>query len=350
VFITAPIAAGGLLRGPLRPSRGARPDRRFCRARGALSLARVRASGGETAAQQATPTGSRKRPAVRRRGDGRVLHPPGRPLPRTPRPAAGDILTDNTLLATKDTDPAALSRAIVARVSTAGHTVLECLGQAATAKALLAVVAARKSLLVRLQDVACVVATTYVTQQQRQEEGKGGGGGSAADAAAAGEHSAAGADGERAPGGGGGGPGSAPRRVMANRLVVLECEPRDPSLLRVRFGQGAGQGAGQGGAGSGAGAGQGAGQGGAGRGRERGRRGRRTPGRPRLAARRKADGTLTIPRAARAAPSPRGPWGNEGRRCARGLMAAMRCLTPHSRSRPRLPAARQVRSTYGKAG
>jgi hypothetical protein len=48
----------------------------------------------------------------------------------------GDILTDNTLLATKDTSPEALGKAIIARVSTAGHTVLECLGQVATVRAL----------------------------------------------------------------------------------------------------------------------------------------------------------------------------------------------------------------------
>ena len=183
--------------------------------------------------------------------------------------AAGDVLTDNTLLVTKDTDPEALGKAIIARVSTAGHTVLECLGSAAAARALQGVVAARRGLLVRYQDVACVVASTYVQQQpqaaqasQQQQGGKEeqrqqGADGEQQQRRQSSDGAAAATAGDADAGSGGGGRGGAqrqkqqqgkqgqqqqgqeqqqqgPRRVLANRFVVLECAPRDPSVLRVR--------------------------------------------------------------------------------------------------------------------
>jgi hypothetical protein len=98
-----------------------------------------------------------------------------------------------------------------------------------------AVVAARRKLLVKLQDVACIVATTYVTQPPADAKPKAAG--DAPEAAGAAPEAAGAESGEAAGGagaGGGGGAAKAGRRVMANRLVVLECAPRDPSLLRVR--------------------------------------------------------------------------------------------------------------------
>ncbi|GBF89272.1 hypothetical protein Rsub_02149 [Raphidocelis subcapitata] len=185
--------------------------------------------------------------------------PEGATVFYTARVAAGDILTDNTLLATKDSDPEALGRAIIARVATAGHTVLECLGQAATAKALQAVIVARKGLLVRVQDVACVIASTYVPARQAQAQGQGQGqpqpqeGDGAAQQQQQPQQQAPAAEGQQQQAGGGAGApaaaapaaavtsGSVPgqveqpqKRVLANRIVVLECAPRDPSLLRVR--------------------------------------------------------------------------------------------------------------------
>ncbi|KIZ00849.1 hypothetical protein MNEG_7113 [Monoraphidium neglectum] len=178
---------------------------------------------------------------------GRSAEPPTIPEGATvfyaARIAAGDILTDNSLLVTAETKPDALARAIIARVSTAGHTVLECLGRAATAQALQAVISARRGLLVRTQDVACVIASTYVNQQPRQatqqqqprqREGEEGEQQQPQQQAAEGRRGkrrgAAGA----AATGPGGGEAAAARRVLANRIVVLECAPRDPSLLRVR--------------------------------------------------------------------------------------------------------------------
>lgn len=238
-------------------------------------------------------------------------------MPPGPHPP-GDILTDNTLLVTRDTAPDALGRAIIARVSTAGHTVLECLGQAATIRALQVrpterrarvasldrsgyhsrqrgcwpdsapagaaalgdgrsspdmaartptadplpprapgppqgVISARKGLLVRMQDVACIIASAYVTQQPRPQQQEAGGEQAPAPVSGAegGEHAKEGAraaagkqqrqkkrrgaadEAGAGAGGGGGGEGGG-RRVLANRIVVLECAPRDPSLLRVR--------------------------------------------------------------------------------------------------------------------
>lgn len=176
----------------------------------------------------------------------RAAEPPAIPEGATAfyatRIPAGDILTDNTLLATKDTDPEALGRAIIARVSTAGHTVLECLGQAATARALQAVIIARRGLLVRLQDVACVIASTYITQSEAAPQPEAAAPPRPeAEAQRGGQQAAGGvrqqrqrkAEGGSGGGGGGGGEGG-PRRVLANRIVVLECAPRDPSMLRVR--------------------------------------------------------------------------------------------------------------------
>ena len=107
---------------------------------------------------------------------------------------------------------------------------------------------ARKGLLVRLQDVACVIASTYVSarqqgqQQQQQQEGTAQpqpaeGQQRRAAPADARKQQQAGGDAKAAAAAGGGAPGqgeASQKRVLANRIVVLECAPRDPSLLRVR--------------------------------------------------------------------------------------------------------------------
>lgn len=136
-------------------------------------------------------------------------------------------------------DAGALARAIAARVLTAGHTVVECYGAAAAGRAMQAVATARKGLLARWRDVAVVVASAY------EPAGSGGGGGGKrgaqqqeeADAAAA-DSSSSSSGGDDAKGGaskgGSSGEGGAGERVLAYRLIVLECAPRDPSLLRVR--------------------------------------------------------------------------------------------------------------------
>jgi hypothetical protein len=85
-----------------------------------------------------------------------------------------------------------------------------------------AVIVARKGLLVRSQDVACVIASTYVDQAVKPPGQQGG--------EARGEDGGAGFQ----PGAGGGGGAGGTRRVLANRIVILECAPRDPSVLRVR--------------------------------------------------------------------------------------------------------------------
>jgi hypothetical protein len=47
------------------------------------------------------------------------------------------VLTDNQLLVVKGSDPAVLAPAIIARICTRGHTVLECFGPAAAQQAVL---------------------------------------------------------------------------------------------------------------------------------------------------------------------------------------------------------------------
>jgi stage V sporulation protein SpoVS len=59
-------------------------------------------------------------------------------------------LTDNQLLVVKGCDPAALAPAIIARICTRGHTVLECYGAAAAQQAVLVGVTARRQLLFEL--------------------------------------------------------------------------------------------------------------------------------------------------------------------------------------------------------
>ncbi|KAF8061914.1 hypothetical protein HT031_004174 [Scenedesmus sp. PABB004] len=118
----------------------------------------------------------------------------------------GEVLTDNELRVSGSTDPLALSRAVIARLSTHSHTVLECYGTAALVAAVKAVAQARKGLLVRGQDAACIITSTP---------------------------KAADAEGSGAPAPPAG--GDAGRRPpTCHRLVVLECEPRRPKALLVR--------------------------------------------------------------------------------------------------------------------
>jgi hypothetical protein len=48
---------------------------------------------------------------------------------------AGEVMTFNTLRVTTSTDPKALSKAIIARLATNSHTVMECYGTQALAGA-----------------------------------------------------------------------------------------------------------------------------------------------------------------------------------------------------------------------
>eukprot|EP00878_Enallax_costatus_P018356 GHUV01019319.1.p1 GENE.GHUV01019319.1~~GHUV01019319.1.p1 ORF type:complete len:325 (+),score=111.92 GHUV01019319.1:411-1385(+) len=131
----------------------------------------------------------------------------------------GEVMTFNTLRVTAETNHRALAKAIIARIATNSHTVLECYGMAALTVAVQAVAQARKGLLIKRQDIACVITSSSKSATSSSS-------GTTADATADSSSSTGAA---AAQGSG----DSSSRAVTCHRLVLLECEPRRPRSLLV---------------------------------------------------------------------------------------------------------------------
>eukprot|EP00882_Tetradesmus_deserticola_P032115 GHRQ01036345.1.p1 GENE.GHRQ01036345.1~~GHRQ01036345.1.p1 ORF type:complete len:213 (+),score=93.70 GHRQ01036345.1:271-909(+) len=127
---------------------------------------------------------------------------------------AGEVMTFNTLRVTSSTDPKALSKAIIARLATHSHTVMECCGSQALAGAVQAVAQARKGLLVRGQDCACIITSTRKAVSTDAAAAEEGAAAAAADAS--------------------GSSSSSKYPATCHRLVLVECEPRNPRALLMR--------------------------------------------------------------------------------------------------------------------
>jgi hypothetical protein len=113
------------------------------------------------------------------------------------RVLAGEVETRNALVAAGGSQPAALMRAIVARLRTQRHTVVECVGPAAAAAGLAAIGLARAELLRHhRQDIAVVLAPRSIPGR----------------AAAAG----------------------GPTEVLQHRFIVLPCALGRPAELQLR--------------------------------------------------------------------------------------------------------------------
>ncbi|WIA38541.1 hypothetical protein OEZ86_001859 [Tetradesmus obliquus] len=139
---------------------------------------------------------------------------------------AGEVMTFNTLRVTTSTDPKALSKAIIARLAINSHTVMECYGTQALAVAVQAVAQARKGLLVRLQDCACIITSSRKaigtdTAAAAAEDAPAAAPAAAAAAATANASSSSSSSSSKYP-------------ATCHRLVLVECEPRNPRALLMR--------------------------------------------------------------------------------------------------------------------
>eukprot|EP00775_Hariotina_reticulata_P002964 gene2964-3249_t len=135
----------------------------------------------------------------------------------------GEVMTFNTLKVTASTQLTPLARAIIARMLGQSHTVLECFGPAALVQAIQAVAEARKGLLIRGQDVACIISSTSKAAVSSDT--------SAGDAAESGITTSSSSSSKSQPGGDGA--TQSRRPPVCHRLVLLECEPRNPRALLV---------------------------------------------------------------------------------------------------------------------